>query len=179
MTKTLAIATLALGLFAFGCDDDEDGGTTNKPDASDASTPSSPDAKADTTTNTDTPVTADAGADTASTPDTGTDDGGGTDGLTADWTTCTDPKDNVSAAEFCAKYFSACTFDPTGGTTGMERYKNLEDCVSGYRALSATKQGCVAYHLCVASTGGTNTATHCPHPPQASLGTPGNPCAAR
>jgi hypothetical protein len=171
MKKTLAIATLALGLFAFGCDDDEDGGkadaatdaATNKPDAT--SDASAPDAKVDVV------VTADGGVPGADAdPDASHSDAG------ADWTTCANPKVAVSAADFCLQYMKECTFDTTGGTATMERYKSFSACLMEYTALTAPKQGCVAYHLCVASTPG-NEVLHCPHPPQASLATPTGPCA--
>jgi hypothetical protein len=173
MKKTLAIATLALGLFAFGCDDDEDGGKIDA--ATDAA---KPDATADAVTN-----TPDAKADTASTADAtdgGTNgDATESDGGAVDWTACgTDPKAGVTPAEFCVQYMKACTFDSTGGTLGMERYKSLSDCVMAYQALSETKQGCAAYHLCVASVPAMS-ATHCPHPPEVSLVPAAGPCAAK
>jgi hypothetical protein len=181
MKKTLAIAALALGLFAFGCDDDEDPpkGDAGRPDASDAST--TPDATAEAgkvDTIVGTPDGGDAG-EAGAPVDAGSSDGG-SDALSAiTWTNCVDPKDNVPPAAFCLQYLSACTFDATGGAAGMERYKSLVDCTMAYEALTATKKGCVAYHLCVASGGGAATALHCPHPPQASLATPAGPCAAK
>jgi hypothetical protein len=177
MKKTLAIATLALSLFAFGCDDDEDGGNksdaaTNKPDASDAASPTS-DAKTDTVAPADTAPTADA-ADGGAGADANAD--ASADAVPADWTMCANPKDGVSTQDFCVQYLKACTFDTAGGGTGTERYKNLSDCVMAYDALSPTKRGCVAYHLCAASMPG-NATLHCPHPPEASLMSPTGPCA--
>jgi hypothetical protein len=169
MKKTLAIATLALGLFAFGCDDDEDG----KPDA--ATDAAKPDATADAVTN-----TPDAKVDTASTADA-TDGGTNADATESDggptsWTTCTSPKDNVTPQEFCLQYMTACGFNPAATGVGTERYASLTDCTMKYEALTTAKRGCVAYHLCVASVP-ANATMHCPHPPEASLATPAGPCA--
>jgi hypothetical protein len=73
-----------------------------------------------------------------------------------DWTTCgpLSFKPNVSAADFCAQYQKACSFDPAGGGAGASRYKSLADCMMKYAALSDGPMGgkaCVAYHLCLAS----------------------------
>ena len=189
MKKTLAIATLALGLFAFGCDDDEDGG---KPDAStktDASADATPDTggtggtggKVDTSTAdaVDGGSHADTHADVAA-EETGGGDAGSdatSDGGNGpvSWTTCVNPKDDVPPGAFCLQYMTACGFDATATTVGMERYGTLSDCVMKYEALNATQKGCAAYHLCVASQTGM-AATHCPHPPEASLATPAGPC---
>lgn len=181
MKKTFAIAALALGLFAFGCDDDEDApktttdAATNKPDAADAAT-STPDAGPDTSTTVDTGGTADA-ADAGPTADA-SDDASADGGLPVAWVDCKDPKEGVSAADFCVQYLKACTFDPTGGTMGMERYKTVSECTMAYDALTSGKKACAAYHLCVASQAGMAPA-HCPHPPEASLVPAAGPCAAR
>jgi hypothetical protein len=114
----------------------------------------------------------------------GSTDGGSTGGTTGDggtaavdWTMCpaSGSLAGVSAQDFCAQYMTACMFDAAGGTAGMERFKTMGDCVSGYMGASATKQGCMAYHLCVASKPEMKTA-HCPHPPEAVLATPAGPC---
>jgi hypothetical protein len=85
-------------------------------------------------------------------------------------------KPGISAADFCAKYLSACGFMASGD--GKSRYKSLEDCVAKYNALTDGPRGgraCVAYHLCVA--GFPDTAeVFCPHAPEASAMT--GPCKA-
>jgi hypothetical protein len=85
-------------------------------------------------------------------------------------------KPGISAADFCAKYMSACKFDPAGD--GKERYKSVDDCVAKYNMLSDGPRGgkaCVAYHLCVAASPDT-AETFCPHAPEASAMT--GPCKA-
>jgi hypothetical protein len=88
-----------------------------------------------------------------------------------DWTTCgpLSFKPNVSAADFCAQYLKACSFDPAGGGAGASRYKSLADCMMKYAALSDGPMGgkaCVAYHLCLASF--PDMTTYCHNAPAAS-----------
>jgi hypothetical protein len=88
-----------------------------------------------------------------------------------DWTTCgpLSFKPNVSAADFCAQYMKACSFDPAGGGAGASRYRSLADCMMKYSALSDGAMGgkaCVAYHLCLASF--PEMTTYCHNAPAAS-----------
>jgi hypothetical protein len=88
-----------------------------------------------------------------------------------DWTTCgpLSFKPDVGAADFCAQYMKACSFDPAGGGAGASRYKSLADCMMKYSALSDGPMGgkaCVAYHLCLASF--PEMSTYCHNAPAAS-----------
>ena len=72
-------------------------------------------------------------------------------------------------ADFCAKYMSACSFDPSGGSGNNTRYKSLADCMTKYSGLSDGPMGgkaCVAYHLCLAAQ--PDSASFCHNPPAAS-----------
>ncbi len=96
-------------------------------------------------------------------------------GGAVDWSSCggSSFKPGVSAADFCTKYMSACTFD---GKNGL-RYASLADCMTKYSGLSDGPMGgraCVAWHLCVAAQG--NEATFCPNAPAAS--SMSGPCKA-
>jgi hypothetical protein len=88
-----------------------------------------------------------------------------------DWTSCgpLSFKPNVSAADFCAQYMKACSFDPAGGAAGASRYKSAADCMMKYSALSDGPMGgkaCVAYHLCLASF--PEMSVYCHNAPAAS-----------
>jgi hypothetical protein len=88
-----------------------------------------------------------------------------------DWTSCgpLSFKSDVGAADFCAQYMTACSFDPAGGGAGASRYKSLADCMMKYSALSDGPMGgkaCVAYHLCLASF--PEMSTYCHNAPAAS-----------
>jgi hypothetical protein len=100
-------------------------------------------------------------------------DGAGPSGGDIDWVNCGQEsfKPGVSADEFCAKYMTACTFDPTGGASSTDRYRSLSDCVMKYSALTDGARGgkaCVAWHVCIASHSAGNAMTFCPNAPRAS-----------
>jgi hypothetical protein len=74
---------------------------------------------------------------------------------------------------------TACSFDPSGGAAGSERYKSMADCLMGYGSLSDGPRGgkaCAAWHLCIGSH--PNESTFCAHAPEASSATPSGPCKA-
>jgi hypothetical protein len=90
---------------------------------------------------------------------------GGTVG-TVDWTMCnaTTMTKEASAQEFCTHYFA--TTCSTSVTDASMKFADMAACVARYGTYGA-KQGCAAYHLCVATT----VASHCPHPAMT-----GGPC---
>jgi hypothetical protein len=84
-------------------------------------------------------------------------------GGAVDWQDCGAVafKPNVSAEAFCAKYMSACMFDPGGAKS---RYKSAADCMVRYQGLSDGAMGgkaCVAWYACVAAQDSPDT--YCPH----------------
>jgi hypothetical protein len=183
MRKSLAMAAglcLTLGLLAAGCDDDPDSpGVDARADGGDGgATDGHKDGTSDGVTRLDggdaSEVNSEVGSETASEPDLAP-EVPSTPVTPTTWTICTDPKNGIAAADFCAQYGVACGFDPAGGTAGAERYKSVEDCVAKYNIGSTARRGCVAYHLCVASQDAASKALHCQHPPQANLPVPVGP----
>ena len=202
MKRTLAISALALSLFAFGgCDDDPEGGGGTGGVRADSGAGGAGGRGGAGGGGTGGGLggaggggaggggaggggaggATDAGGGSGGSGDArdGAAEGGsetGSDGGAAvDWTMCTGgTKAGVSAADFCAKYMSACGFG-AGLTSRMpaETFADLAACTTRYGGYNATQKGCAAYHVCVAGMTGM-AMTHCPHPAQS--GTTNNPC---
>jgi len=86
-----------------------------------------------------------------------------------DWQVCgaVSFKPDVSPEDFCAKYMSACGFDPAGARS---RFKSVEDCKTRYGGLSDGPKGgkaCVAWYICIAAQDSPDT--YCPHAAAASM----------
>jgi hypothetical protein len=62
----------------------------------------------------------------------------------------------ISAADFCMKYSTVCTFG------GSMRFANMGACVTSYDAAATSAKTCRAGHLCNAAMAGGAT-VHCPH----------------
>jgi hypothetical protein len=171
MKRTLIISALALGLFAFGCDDDTDMGGDGGRDGGDAG-----DARGDTSR----ADGSDAGAPDILPPDTreaGTPDavqpvdavvdmatGGGSidTAQPADsaFAVCK-PTDmtGVAAIDFCGYVQMNCGFG-----AGPGKFIDTASCMLKYNAYTAEMKSCAAYHACVAGTNAQNAVVHCPHP---------------
>ena len=166
MKRCLVVATLAVGLMAFGgCDDEDDGGGTGGRGGSGGSTGGRGGTGGTGGTGGSTGGTG-GGGDAADVPatDSGDTGGGGDAGDTASafcaaYTPNSGVLPGVEAMAFCMEYSSACTFG------GDMRYTNMGDCVTKYMAAAAGVKSCRAGHLCNAIVGGTPAAktTHCPH----------------
>jgi hypothetical protein len=105
------------------------------------------------------PATADA-----STPASGGSDARASDGAAMSmpppsgdvWAVCgaVTFKPGISAEDFCAKYETACSFNPAGGADDKQRFKSMADCVTGYNSLDSMPKGgraCVAWAVCTAA----------------------------
>ena len=178
MKRCLAVATLALGLIAFGgCDDEDDntgtggrGGTGGPPAVAAApavlAVPAAPAARTGGTGGTTTGGT--GGTTTGGTGGTTTGGtGGGTDaaevGAEAGAETAAETG-GETAASLCAAYIAGsgmlagieaqafCTEYATACTFGgAMRYTNMGDCMTKYMAAATAVKTCRAGHLCNAS----------------------------
>ena len=186
MKKSLMIGALALGLFAFGCDDESDAGGTDARadgggDAGDGGRldgardggdggrldVSSPDGQfdgGDAAEVSSPPVDAVADMSTGS-PDTAVIGDAGPNPFAV----CrSSDMSGVSAAAFCNHVMTTCGFG-----SGPGKFTDTGNCVFRYNSYNAQQKSCSAYHACVAGTSAQNAILHCPHP----AGAPSNnPC---
>ncbi len=196
MKRSLAMAALALGLIALGCDDSPGnpdapvagsggrggtggtggtggGGTGGTGGGTGGTGGVKMDAKGPDTGGGDKPKVADGpGGDKPA--DTGADtatDTGGSANICASYTAGSGQLANISADSFCTEYATTCGF------TGTNHYTSRDNCVTVYGALTGNtamgvdQKTCRAGHLCNAKTIAGGADTHCPH----AFGT--GPCA--
>ena len=185
MKKRLIVGVLALGLFAFGCDDEGDaGGTDARSDGGDAGDAGRLDGARDGGDGGRPDVANDGqldggdAAEVSSPPvdavaDT-TGGGGNRDtaviGDAGPFAVCKSATTmtGVSAADFCTHVMMNCGFG-----SGPGKFTDIGSCLIRYNNYDAQQKACSAYHACVAGTSAQNAILHCPHP----AGAPSNnPC---
>ena len=101
----------------------------------------------------DAPPDVPAGGDTAA--DTGGEAGGAD--FCATYVAGSNMVAGISAATFCEKYATTCTF------MGAMHYTSMAECMTSYGGTATANQSCRAGHLCNAAATGMTTTPHCQH----------------